>query len=478
MNYISGNIKNQLDPIFKPASIAIIGASNTPNKWGFMMVTRPLSTGYDGAIYPINPKEKEVLGLRAYPNVLDVPGPIDLAIITIPAAKVPGALRECVKKGIKGAVIITAGFAETGDEGKALQDEISQIAKTEGIRLVGPNCMGISSAAGNLNTCFSKMPDPGGISFISQSGTYGIFLSEIANSKGYGLSKFISIGNQADLTASDYLEYLAEDNETKIIVLYIEGFEDGRRFFKLAKEVIKKKPVIIYKGGKTDAGARATLSHTASLAGSEEIFDSMCRQSGIIRAQEALQSFEMAEALVHQPLPRGRRVALMGSGGQCVVTSDACALLGLEIPEFDTGTIQYLHELLPAHAPPAKNPVDFAGAFRAMSTEVAVVEKFLTLDYIDAVVTRIPSTWNQKGATIGPTDLSSISKEDIEASEYFSSLPQKYNKPIVTVKFGSMINSTVENIIRKAGIPIYETPEQCARAIYALVNYSEALESY
>ena len=471
------SIVEQLDPIFKPKSIAILGASDVAGKWGHMMVERPLKTKFSGAIYPVNPNKQEILGLRAYRSILDIPDQVDLAVMTVPAPAVPALMRECSQKGVKGAILIPGGFAETGSKGKALEDEIVNIARAGKIRFVGPNCMGIWSAAGNLNLCFPQAPKPGAIAFVSQSGTFGGYLSEIANAKGYGLSKFISIGNQANITASEYLEYLAEDDDTKVIIFYIEGFKDGARFFKLAKEVIKRKPIVIYKGGSTNAGARATLSHTASLAGSEDIFESMCRQVGLIRAREALHSFEMAEALIEQPLPRGRRVAIMGSGGQGVVTTDACASLGLEVPEFDDETKRSLQKILPPHAPPARNPVDFASGYRAADDETQVAEKLLSLDYIDGVITNVPinpTVWGIKPTSADADKvLSDATDAAFQAVRLFAALPKKYNKPLITLRFRRTDDSSV-NILNEAGIPVYDTPEQCARAMHALVKYAEA----
>ena len=442
------------------------------------MVDRPLKTGYSGSIYPVNPNKDEILGLRAYRSVLDIPEQIDLAVITVPAPSTPQLMRECVEKGIKGAILISGGFAEAGNKGKALEDAIVRIAKEGRLRFVGPNCMGMWSAASQLNLCFQQAPKPGAISFVSQSGTFGGYLSEIANARGYGLAKFISIGNQADLTASDYLEYLANDEETKVIVFYIEGFKDGRRFFQLAREIIKRKPIVIYKGGSTGAGARATLSHTASLAGSEDTFEGMCRQAGLIRAKEALHSFEMAEALVSQPLPEGKRVAVMGSGGQGVVTTDACASLGLEVPEFDEKTVTSLKKILPPHAPPARNPVDFAGSYRTALDETAVIEKLLSLDYIDGVITNVPINPTVWGLKPTPADadeaISNAIKAAIQSAELFASLPRKYNKPIITLRFRRADDDPVTKTLKEAGIPVCDTPEQCARAMYALAKYAEA----
>jgi acyl-CoA synthetase (NDP forming) len=471
------SIIEQLGHIFKPKSIAILGASDRPGKWGYVMVERPLNTGFDGTIYPVNPNKKDIFGLPSYGSVLDIPQQIDLAVIVAPAATTPKLMQECVAKHVKGAVVISAGFAEAGKEGKAIEDEVVSIAREGRIRFVGPNCMGIWSAAGKLNLCFDQAPKPGAIAFMSQSGTFGGYLSEIASAKGYGLSKFISIGNQADITASEYLEYLAADNDTKVIVLYMEGFKDGKRFFQLAREVIKEKPIIIYKGGTTAAGARATLSHTASLAGSEQVFEGMCRQIGLIRAGEAIHAFEMAEALVGQPLPRGKRVAIMGSGGQGVVVTDACVALGLEVPEFDGETTSILQALLPVHAPPARNPVDFAGSYRTTLNEVLVVEKLLSLDYIDGVITNVPVNpmiWGLKSVS-ADTDkaLSNSIEASFQAAGRFATLPHKYNKPIITVRFRRTDDPTID-ILKEAGIPVYDTPEQTARAMAALVKYAEA----
>lgn len=478
------SIAEQLAPIFRPKSMAILGASAAPTKWGYRVLAMPLQTGYRGAIYPVNPKAREILGLRCYPSVLDIPDQVDFAVITAPASTVPQLMRECVEKGVKGALLISAGFAEVGREGKAIEDEVVRIAEGGGIRFVGPNCMGIWSAAGQLNLCFPQAPKPGAIAFVSQSGTFGGYLSEIANAKGYGLSTFVSIGNQANITAADYLEYLAEDEGTKVIVFYMEGFKDGRRFFQLAKQVVRKKPIVIYKGGSTAAGARATLSHTASLAGSDDVFEGMCRQAGLIRANETLHSFELAEALVGQPLPPGKRVAIMGSGGQGVVTSDACASLGLEVPELDRETTRDIQKLLPPHAPPAKNPVDFAGGFRTAVEETVIAEKLLSLDLIDGVITNVPISpaafdLNLMSADINAS-LAEVVRSANQAAELFASLPRKYNKPVVTLRFRHADNDPVVDILREAGIPVCDTPEQCARAMYALVKYADtrrAMES-
>lgn len=470
-------IVEQLDPIFKPRSIAVIGASQSHAKWGFRMMNRPARTGYRGAIYPVNRTGEAIGQLPGYKSVLDIPDAVDLAVITVPARQIPSIMKECAEKGVRGVVLITAGFAEIGPEGKILEDKVVAVARKAGIRFVGPNCMGIWSRAGLLCLSFDKAPQAGPIAFVSQSGTFGVSLSEIAGAKGYGLSKFISIGNQADLTAADYLEYLASDEETKVLVFYIEGFKDGERFMNLAREVVKIKPIIIYKAGRTPAGSKATQSHTASLAGSDEIFDAACRQAGLIRVQETLHAFDVAEVLASQPLPPGRRVAILGSGGQGVVTADACAALGLEVPELDADTVRSLMEGLPPHAPRPNNPVDFAGSSRTGLEEAAVVEKLLRCDYIDGVISNVPinpAAWSDMFGFSGlPRPLLDMTRKAIDGADYFASLPAKYGKPIITTRFRKVAYDMVIEILRGAGIPVCDTPEEAARAMHALVRYAE-----
>jgi len=462
------DIVRQLDHIFKAKSMAVIGASNTPPKWGFRMIFSPLATGFRGAIYPVNPKLKEIGGLPCYPSVRDIPYDVDMAVIVVPAAVVPQAMADCVAKGVKGAVIITAGFAETGAEGRILEEEVTRIAREGGIRFVGPNGMGIYSSAVSLNLCFFQNPWRGRIAFVSQSGTFGGLLAEIASRKGYGLSKFISIGNQADLKAADYLEYLGEDEDTGAVVFYMEGFKDGRRFFEIAREVIKKKPIVIYKAGRTEAASRATISHTSSLAGSDEVFDTMCKQVGIIRAYEVTDPFDMAEALVSQPLPRGNRVAIIGSGGQGVVTSDNCESLGLKVPEFDEETKAMLKKELPPYAPVPTNPVDFAGSMRTALDEARVADALARIDYIDGIITNMPIF----GFAVGSSG--ALARTAIEGAEVLAAIPTKYGKPVITLRWGHGDgNDMVQNIVRGAGIPAYDSPEQCARAMHALVAYAQ-----
>jgi len=466
-----------LHSIFNPRSIAVIGASDVPGKWGHRMIERPMKTGFAGPIYPINPNKQEILGLSAYPNVAAVPGDIDLAVITTPTETVPGVLKECIAKGIKGAVVISAGFAEIGERGRRLQEEAAAVARAGGIRLVGPNCMGIFSAAGRLSLCFPVAPKSGSIAFVSQSGTFGVSIAQVAADQGYGLSKFVSIGNQADLAVADYLEYLADDPDTNVIALYVEGFKDGQRFFDVARRVVRKKPIVVYKAGRSEAAERAAMSHTASVAGSAVVFDCICRQIGLLQVHESFHLFEMAQALAGLPVPRGNRVAILGSGGQGVVGTDACAALGIELPPLDVQTSATINALLPPHAPPARNPVDFAGATRTAMQEAEIIEQFLKLDYIDGVISNVPISPQlfERNLKIDrhAKEMPERVRVAVTGGERYAALPKKYGKPVVCLRFANVEHDIMEEILGEGGIPVYSSPEQCARAMYALVHYGK-----
>ena len=462
---MSRKTMEELKALFTPESIAVIGASNVPGKWGNMMVTRPIQSGYRGPIYPINPREKDILGLKAYSSVLNVPGPIDLAIVTIPASKVPAAMEECVEKGVRAAVLISAGFAETGPQGKSLQDEVLRIARKGGIRFMGPNGMGIWSSSVRLNTAFWFTPESGGISFVSQSGTMGGYLLETANNKGYGFNSFLSVGNQADLSMADYVEYLGDDDSTNVIVLYIEGLKDGPRFLRQARQVVRKKPIIVYKAGRTEGGSRATLSHTASLSGADEVFEAVCRQTGIMRVYDVIHAFDLAEALAKQPLPKGNRVAIVSAGGgHCVVTTDACCGFGLEVPELDRATVGLIEKYLLPHAPPPKNPIDLAADPRPMS--VANIVKILAESpLIDAIITMAPvSLQSNEPAFI---------RELLGSAEILSEIPKRYEKPLIATAMRGNMKGIAFELMKERGIPFYEFPEEAARAMYGLYRYSQ-----
>lgn len=462
---------NSLDPIFKAKSIAIIGASTQVEKWGHRMVARPLNTGFRGVIYPVNPNAEEVAGLKPYATISDLPQDIDLAIITLPSPMVPEALRECARHGIRGAVIISAGFAEAGGEGKKLQDEVSRIAAEANIPLVGPNCMGLWSAPVGLNLAFDEAPLRGSIAFISQSGTLGNYLMLLAKSKGYGFSGFVSSGNQAVLEVTDYLEYFGHDAKTRAIILYIEGIRDASRFFRVAKEVVRRKPVMVYKAGRFEVGVRAALSHTASLAGNDEIFEGFCRQTGLIRCYDPLHSFDMAMALASQPLPKGNGVAIIsGGGGYCVTMAEACAAWGLEVPRLDESASEKIKKVLQPFAPQPWNPVDTASDIRPM-TYARALDILMSLDYIDGILMMIPFMFEFQLRS--PASI----RELMDATEIICSLPKKYNKPLVGNMIPRVSVGPALDLFQRAGIPFYATQDESARAMHALVRYARIISN-
>jgi len=480
---LSEDIVKALNPIFKPNSIAVIGASNDPRKWGYRMINNPIDSGYNGSIYPVNLKEKEIAGLKAYPSILKVPEDIDLAVIVVPAPIVPQIMEECVEKGVKGVIIVSAGFAETGPEGKALEERVLRIAERGGVKFVGPNCNGIWSADVKLNFALWGELRPGPVSFISQSGTFGGFLIMMAMAHGYGINNFVHMGNEASLTEVEYLQYFAEDPNTKVIACYIEGLRKGREFFEMAKEIVKRKPIVLYKAGRTPAGSRAMLSHTASLSGVDEIFEAACKQAGIIRVYEAFHPFILAEALVKQPLPRGNRVSVIGGGGgYCVSTSDICSVLGLSLPEFDEETKRKLRELLLPHASTPRNPIDTAADWRP-ETYGKLIEIVANLDYIDGVIISPPSGWMQwiirprsRSSLTAPIVIAGLAgfvREIVNTAEKIAMVPEKYGKPVIATIRHPEEADPVINIFQSAGIPFYETPEDCARAMYGLAKYAE-----
>jgi len=464
---LSEELVRELEPVFKPRSVAVIGASNNPTKWGGMVINRAVESTFRGPIYPVNPREAEVRGLAAYRDISEIPGPVDLAVFTIPAVRIPEALEACVKKGVRGGLIISADFAETGERGQGLQRETVRIAREGGIRFIGPNGNGMWTSAVSLNMSPFPQPQHGGLAFVSQSGMFGGAASRAAQEMGFGLSKFVSMGNQADLTAADFLEYLGQDDDTKVIAFYIEGIRDGERFARIARRVAREKPVLVLKGGRTAQGARATLSHTASIAGEDRIFDAMCRQTGVTRVYQLDHLFVMAEALLKQPLPAGNRIAVVGNGGYSVTTIDNLVTLGLEVPEFTSSDQQALKAVLPPHAPLPRNPVDFAAGAVGVEDEVRVIEKLASFEYIDGIITETP-----RDRSLAAGSFAEGRKAVITALDEFCRLPGRYSTPIIT--HSVMQSPAVAELLRVGKVPIYDSAEKCALAMYALVHHAEA----
>lgn len=464
---MKNDIRHPLDAIFKPRSVAVIGASNSPGRWGYdIMVSILKHSRFRGDVYPINPKDKKVLGLEAYRSVIDVPGPVDLAVIVVNANQAMSVFSQCIEKKVGGAVIITAGFAEIGPEGEKLQKELAELSAKSKIPFVGPNCMGVWTSAVGLNLCFLKPVNPGPIAFVSQSGTMGDYLFDVSQARKYGFAKFISSGNQAGLDVCDYLDYLADDEDAKVVVLYLEGVKDGRRFIEAARNVTRKKPVLAYKIGQTREGARAASTHTASLTGSSTLFAAACRQAGVILCDHMLEMFDFAEALGHQPLPPGNRIGVAsGGGGFCVVSAESCAKAGLEVPVLHEKAQAEIREHVFDFSPKPSNPVDLI-ARKGHVAYARAIEVLARQDYIDGLIIMPP--YGRFSRELSP----GVMKDLVESCAIISDIPAKYSKPVLAFAMRDYSETAMYEILKRGKIPFFESPETCARAMEALSTYA------
>ena len=354
------NIFAELNPIFHPGSVAIIGATGKPGKVGRLFMARFVEAGFR-ELYAVNPGENEIMGVKSYPTVLDIPYPVDFAMILTPTDSALQAVRECAAKGVKTIVITTSGFAEAGRRGEELQREMVRVARSAGCRIIGPNCIGIYCPSSGLTYSLGQGMESGSVGLVSQSGFFADYVTYRTTANGIHFSKAASCGNESDLTATDFLEYLGEDPETDLIVAYIEGQRDGRRFYDVCREASKKKPIILWKGGMTEAGAQAAVSHTGAMAGSGATWKGVIRQAGIVSVKSFEEIFDCLHAFRLQPLPSGRRVGIVSApGGIAVATTDVCLELGLEVPKFSTPTIERLAKAMPPVGGSINNPIDLS----------------------------------------------------------------------------------------------------------------------
>ncbi|HOS96669.1 MAG TPA: CoA-binding protein [Deltaproteobacteria bacterium] len=376
----------KLDRMFYPASVAVVGASDVPVKWGNLILTSILGWEYKGKVFPVNPKKDSILGLPCYPSITAIPEPVDLAVLVIPAPQVSGALRECAAKGIPAAVVISSGFREMGGEGARIEEEIVRIAQDGGIALMGPNTMGIASAHGRLEALPTPTgPTPGGLSVISQSGNLGLQVLKWIAHKGIGLAMYAGTGNEAVLHASDLLAYMGGRDEVKAVAMYMEGLADGRNFMDIAREVTARKPVIALKAGRSQAGSRAAQSHTGSLAGSFATYRAMFAQSGVIQVNTPTGLLNTSAALTLLPIPRGNRVGVMTMGGGWgIIAADECEDRGLVLPPLSGQTVTDLDERLPRYWNRG-NPVDVVGEGDP-ELYLHVIETLARWDEVDAVI--------------------------------------------------------------------------------------------
>jgi acetyltransferase len=466
-----------LDYLFNPGSIAVIGASSSPAKWGYEVISKLTNASPKAKIYPINPNGRDILGLKVYQQLGDVPGQIDLAIIIIPPQAVPAAMQACVDKKVKAAIVISAGFKETGTEGSELETEVLRIAKQGGIRFAGPNCNGHFNTAAKIFTNNDRAINrSGSISLISQSGNFGGYILGKGETKGVGFSKYISSGNEADLIFEDYLEYLADDPQTEVICAYIESVKDGKRFFDLAKKITPIKPIVVMKVGRSSEGAQAAKSHTGSLAGSDSVYDAAFRQTGVIRVDEVDDLLDVALALKRQPLPKGKRVAIVTVGGGFgIVATDACRRYGLEVPQLSEMTIKTLDKYLPPRWS-RSNPVDMAGAYEG---SYACIGNLLKVDNIDAImaVGCIGFPPQQYTDPKYQAFVKALVDAELKLLDGLVERIDKYHKPVIFAAPIAGVKSAAIAKLEQKGIYMCPTPEAGAKVIYHLVERAEYLKN-
>lgn len=451
-----------LQPFFEPKSVAVIGASTNPDKLGHAVLKNLVDGGYSkkGKVYPINLDAGEILGHKAYPSVLDVPEPIDLAVIVIPYPYVPDALRECGEKDIPAAIVISAGFREAGRDGLERELELIDIAKEYDIRLVGPNCLGVIDTFTPMNASFAAgTPPKGPMGFMSQSGALGTAVLDIALAGRLGLSKFVSLGNKADVSEIDLLKAWQNDEDTRVILMYSEGMPNGQEFIRVARQVTKSKPVVAIKSGVTQSGSRAVSSHTGSLAGSEQAYHAAFQQAGVLRVESMESLFDIALAIGYQPALTGNGIAIItNAGGPGILATDALERSGLNITRLKNETIQALEKFLP-DAASAANPVDVLGDARA--------------DRYRFALETVSKDDNVQGLLVV---LTPQAMTEIEATaEAVGKLSRETKKPILACFMGEKeVASGIERLTHY-GIPNYPFPERAARAFRAMANYREIL---
>lgn len=450
-----------LEMFFTPKSVAVIGAAREPGKLGYGVLSNILSCGYNGKIYPINPKADEILGLPCYPSVLHVPGDVELAVVVVPNKFVLQIMEECGQKGVKGVIIITAGFREAGTDGIKLEHQVMDIAKQYGIRVVGPNCLGIISTHTPLNASFAAgMPPKGQIAFMSQSGALCTAILDWALAKEIGFSHFVSLGNKADVNEIDLLQAWENDANSRVIIVYMEGIGDGPRFMQVARQVTQHKPVIAVKSGNTAAGSRAVSSHTGSLSGSEKAYEAAFNQSGILRCSSIEQLFDYSLAFAYQPPLKGNRIAIVtNAGGPGIMATDALELNGMKLATLQPKTIEILRQGLPAAAN-FYNPVDVIGDALADRYTHALKAVLADKNVDGVIVILTPQVYTQIELT----------------AETVCRLAAEHDKPVLACFMGEQKVGPGIRILNQHNIPNYSFPERAVGAMRAMYQYCQRVE--
>ncbi len=446
-----------LEKFFNPESVAIVGASQTKGKVGYEILTNMVKAGFKGEIFPVNHKAKTIENLTCYPNLEAIGQTPDLVIIIIPAKFVASIMQECVKLGVKSVIIITAGFKEIGKEGQKLEQQVTQIAKHGGIRVIGPNCLGVISPASKLNASFAgDLPKKGTIGYLSQSGALLAALLDIANAHGIGFSKLVSIGNKTDIDELDLIEAFGEDPDTKVIAGYLENITDGNSFVEEAEKISHSKPIILIKSGSTAAGAKAASSHTGSLAGAETAYEAVFERSGVIRCNSIREQFDYAQAFANQPLPAGNSVVVItNAGGPGIMAADAIEKEGLTFAKLTNETRKKLANGLPPAAN-IHNPIDVLGDALADKYEFAL-DVALDDPNVDAVLVLLtPQAMTEAVGT---------------AEAMAKILSKKSQKPVFASFIGANQVADAIDVLRSSGIPQYDSPESAVKTIRTMVDY-------
>ena len=445
-----------LGGFFAPRGVAVIGASRDPAKVGGAVLANILDAGFEGSVHPVNPHAEEILGLRSYATIADVPDPVDLAIIVVPAVAAVAAVRECGLRGIHSAIVISAGFRESGPGGAALERELVAAARAGDVRILGPNCLGLIATATSLNASFAPiMPCPGGISFLSQSGALGTAILDWARGEGIGLSHFVSLGNKADVSEVDLIRAWTDDPATAVVVAYLEAVSDGAAFVQAVRDITPRAPFIALTAGSSDAGAKAVSSHTGSLAGSRIAYEAAFRKAGAVHARTIQELFDLAEGFSRQPLPTGSgTVILTNAGGPAILATDACAAEGVTLASLDASTIAALREMLPAAAS-VYNPVDILGDAPAERFEAAA--RILVRDpgVRSLIVILTPQAMTEPMAT----------------AEAIARVSRDSGITTLAVFMGDQTVKEAEASLRVRGIPNYAFPERAVATLGAMQRH-------
>jgi acyl-CoA synthetase (NDP forming) len=485
-------VKKNLETLFNPKSIAVVGATEKKLKWGSIVISNILYGGYKGTVYPVSPSSDTVYGLKAYKSLKDIPGRVDVVFIATPAITVLNILHDCVDKEIHNVVVISSGFSEVGDDGVRLEKEVTDFAMKHSINLVGPNTMGLSNVKISLfATGGHPRPKFGGISIIAQSGNVGNQIMLWAELEGFGISKFVGSGNEAVLRVEDYLEYLNCDDDTSVILIYLEGVDDGRKFLDIAKNTVIRKPVIALKAGRTEGGSRAAASHTGAMAGSFKVFESVMRQSGIMMAMNPTELLELSAAFDSYPLPRGNRVGIVTlGGGWGVITADECEEHGLYLPPLPEEIKKRFDEKLPPFWSRA-NPVDLVGHPDVFLFKEAI-ELMVASEVFDAVI--VLGLIGSAKYGIRPIQaahrLGFVSDEEMNVIEKGSltledsildtimTMMNTYHKPIYPVTLAAFPEDEIMHTREgsKYKVIIYRTPEMAVFCLSKQYQYSRYLQ--